>query len=417
MFNTGGSASPRLRSPLRMAIVLLASLLLMSLAFRATVGLRGGLLALISILLIVECVRTGDWHQLFPSDRTLRAVGLTWLGIVSAWALLGPAPLESLRGVRSDVLAPILGFCVFYTLTRTRADLMMWSLILLAVQLVLTILVVCDPFQPLNPLHRPAYIDVGVLSAWLVIVAALLPVFWYAPRATRHWARPVCVCMALSIAIAAFFSGNRMVWMCFAAMLFACSMVTHRTTGIRWQRWLMLAVGVAMLGALGWASLHLRAPVPASSASPSVAYVLDDPRNQLWKEAVRMISERPLTGYGYDLAASRHEFAVRSRSPEWPVSFEHAHNVVLNYGLQIGIVGVVLIPTLFMCLLAVFLYLPRSRPLTRLATCCGLALVTGFFLRNLTDDFFIRQSLLLFASVAGMLIGVSRSNIKPPDFH
>lgn len=413
MLNTvcGDSCSTH-RSPLRMAIVLLASLLLMSLAFRATVGARGGLLVLISVLLVIDRVQVGDWQSLYPRDWTLRAAGLIWLGTVSVWSLLGPAPLESLRGVRSDVLAPILGFCVFYTLTRTRVDLIRWSLILFSAQLILTVLVVCDPFQPTNPLHRPAYIDVGVLSAWLVIVAAVLPVFWYAPRSMRRWTRPVCVCMTLSIAIAAFFSGNRIIWICFAVMLLVGSAVTYRVARTSWKRRAMLACGVAMLSALGWVSLHLRAPEPALDANSSVAYLLDDPRSQLWKEAVRMISERPLGGHGYDLLASRQEFSLRSRGPAWPSGFEHAHNTVLNYGLQIGVVGVLLVPILFASLLATFLYLPRWRPLTRLATCCGLALVTGFFVRNLTDDFFIRQSLLLFAAVAGMLIGASKLRSK-----
>ena len=396
-------------SPLRSAIILLASLLLISLAFRATVGARGGLLALICVLLIVERMRVGDWQNLFPQDITLRIVGLSWLGIVSAWALLGPEPMESLRGVRSDVLAPILGFCAFYTLTRTRTELMRWSLILFVTQVVLTVLVMLDPFQPINPLHRPAYIDVGVLSAWLVLVAALLPIFWCAPRTMRAWARPVCAGMAISIAVAAFFSGNRIVWICFAAMLLAGSLMLHRINGMRWKRWLLAAAGFAMLGALAWASVHLRASSAAPNSPDSVAYVLDDPRSQLWKKAVQMISERPLSGYGYDLAAARHEFATRSYNPAWPSNYEHAHNTVLNYGLQIGLIGVLLIPVLFACLFAVFLYLPRSRPVTRLAACCGFALVTGFFLRNLMDDFFIRQSVLLFAAIAGMLIGVSKS--------
>ena len=400
------------RVPLRPVIMSLASFLLISLAFRATVGARGGLLALICILLVVERMRVGNWQNLFPQGATLRIVGVSWLGIVSAWALLGPAPLESLRGVRSDVLAPILGFCVFYALTRTRVDLMRWSLILFATQIVLTILVILDPFQPTNPLHHPAYIDVGVLSAWLVIVAALLPVFWYAPRTMRRWTRPVCVCIAISIAVAAFFSGNRIVWICFAAMLLTGSMMFHSSSGMRWKRWLLTAAGIAMLGALAWASLYLRAPTAAPNSHDSITYVLDDPRNQLWKVAVEMISERPLTGYGYDLSAARREFAARSRNPAWPTSFEHAHNTVLNYGLQIGIIGVLLIPVLFACLLAVFLYLPRSRPVTRLAAFCGLALVTGFFLRNMADDFFIRQSVLLFAAIAGMLVGVSKTRIK-----
>jgi inner membrane protein involved in colicin E2 resistance len=40
---------------------------------------------------------------------------------------------------------------------------------------------------------------------------------------------------------------------------------------------------------------------------------------------------------------------------------------------------------------------------------CGVALVVGFFVRNITDDHFQRQPLLLFAAMAGALLGAQRT--------
>lgn len=396
---------------LRSATILVAAALLASIPFRVTVGLRGGILALLVILLLIDHARRGGWGELVPRDAGLRWIGLAWLGTTAAWAALGTAPLESLRGVRSDVLAPLLAFCAFQALTVDRRDLLRWALVLLAAQLILTLMAILDPFQPNNMLHRPAYIDVGVLSAWLVVAATLVPVFWYVPRNVRRRSRPLAVLMAIAVLVAAVFSGNRIIWTCFAVMLLA-GLVTLQRPGagnaLQPGRWLMLVGSIAAFALLGWLSVQWRAPVSDPRALGSAAYMLQDPRHVLWDEAIHMIAEKPLAGHGFEVPAWRVEFARRTQASTTPNAFDHAHNALLNYGLQMGVPGALLVLVLFGILLASFLRLSRVTPLARLAAGCGLALVAGFFLRNMTDDFFNRQSLLLFAAVAGMFAGIGR---------
>ena len=198
-----------------------AVLLLLCIPFRATVDNRGGRLALVVLLLACMLARRHEWGACVPDSRALRVAGLVWLLSTFMWALFGPTPDESLQILRRDVLSPILGFCVFHALTKTRTDLMRWVLLAFAVQTLVAILAVLDPFQPNVTTHRPAYIVVGVLSAWLVIIAALLPLLWWAPRRLRARYRPLAVVMAISLGAAAFASGNRLIWFCFAVMLLA----------------------------------------------------------------------------------------------------------------------------------------------------------------------------------------------------
>ena len=431
--DTGLHQSPRIVPLLHRAAVTCAGLLLLVIPFRATVGLRGGLLALTVILLLVAYLRNGpNWRECLPRQSLLNAIAVVWLAATLLWALASDSPSHGLHLVRRDVLSPILGFCVFHALTRGFADLARWAWLLFAAQLVLTVMVVLDPFQVDVVAHRPAYIDVGVLSAWLVTVAALVPVFWLAPQATRGEfvvsvasriassqiasSRIVAVVLTACILVAAALSANRTLWICFAAMLVAGSLLALRLHADRrrlFVRVVFILAGVTALLALGWASLAIRAAAYPEARSGQVAYLLDDPRRVLWAEGAKMISEKPLAGRGFGSNALKAEFADRTRDNTAHLRFEHAHNVVLNYGMQMGLFGAMLILTLFSALAVVFLRLagPQAGPLAQTAAICGVALLVGVFLRNMTDDFFLRQSGLLFACLAGMLVGAGSGDV------
>ena len=395
-----------------------AVLLLLCIPFRATVDKRGGRLALVVLLLACKLARRHEWGACLPDSRALRVAGLVWLLSTFMWALFGPTPDESLQILRRDVLSPILGFCVFYALTKTRTDLMRWVLLAFAVQTLVAILAVLDPFQPNVTTHRPAYIEVGVLSAWSVIIAALLPFLWWAPRRLRASYRPLAVVMAISLGAAAFASGNRLIWFCFAVMLLAGTMlpfrvaragIAQRATNVKPPTPLLMAL-VAGLLLLAWLSLQLRGPVAGAGPDNSISYVLDDPRKILWNEAFQVIADEPLTGHGFGVPALRAKFVALTTKPNNAPGFEHAHNMVLDYGMQMGIPGMVVIVTLFAALAHAFgsVVLASPTALARLAATCGIALVAGFVLRNMADDFFLRQPALLFAMVAGMLLGAAR---------
>jgi hypothetical protein len=44
----------------------------------------------------------------------------------------------------------------------------------------------------------------------------------------------------------------------------------------------------------------------------------------------------------------------------------------------------------------------------------GLSVVVAVFVKNMTDDFFVRDTALMFWLVMGLLIGVLRSSPPPP---
>ena len=88
----------------------------------------------------------------------------------------------------------------------------------------------------------------------------------------------------------------------------------------------------------------------------------------------------------------------------------------LNYGIAMGIPGVVVLLLLFSALLRRFWQLRRSDDRTlALAGICGVMLVAGVVARNLANDFFQRDQALLFWSIAGMLFGHAQHARSAPD--
>ena len=143
-----------------------------------------------------------------------------------------------------------------------------------------------------------------------------------------------------------------------------------------------------------------------------MAFLLHDNRAPILTVALDMIGERPLLGRGYYNPEIGTIFAARFETPWLRNYVHHPHNVVLNYALQMGVTGALVILFLFAALAWTFLRRLPLNGLARLAGLCGLALVVGVFLRNMTDDFFSRHTVQFFGAAAGMLLGLATH--RPP---
>jgi O-antigen ligase len=90
----------------------------------------------------------------------------------------------------------------------------------------------------------------------------------------------------------------------------------------------------------------------------------------------------------------------------------HAHNVVLNYGLALGIPGMLVLLMVFGALLREYARLWQSDDQgLRLIGACGMVLVLGVFSCNMVNDMFVRDVALLFWALNGMLLGLGRRQL------
>jgi O-antigen ligase len=86
----------------------------------------------------------------------------------------------------------------------------------------------------------------------------------------------------------------------------------------------------------------------------------------------------------------------------------HAHNTFLNLALQTGIQGLIIFSLLIYILLrSTYAGFKRSGSLWPKYYLFGtFMMIITFFVRNLSDDFFVDDSALLFWLLAGMAMGI-----------
>jgi O-antigen ligase len=137
----------------------------------------------------------------------------------------------------------------------------------------------------------------------------------------------------------------------------------------------------------------------------NVSAVQRDVRWDLWHFSLERIAERPLAGGGFGRASFNllyRDYHLSTGSPLW-----HAHNMVINKGIQMGVPGVVAFLALWLAM-AIAAYRIRTRPDLRPWAIACLAMMAGVFMRNMTDDFFIRDHALMFWLLCGALLGAAR---------
>jgi O-antigen ligase len=251
---------------------------------------------------------------------------------------------------------------------------------------------------------------VGAFSTYLVLVAPLLLTL-LAPAPAgfgdrRSSTMLAVVLLALLLATARL-SDNRMVWVALAVVFATGSALA----AFRWRaalgrapmRWLapllalLLVLGVLFTEtALDKARAHFP---PQTTLAQAFA---DDPRLQLWDRTVELISERPWTGYGFGKSILQQELRSELHDP----MLSHAHNLFVSQWLQTGAIGFATFIALLGALLWRYIRFFRASDDTiALLGVIGIALLAGFVVKNLTDDFLLRSNSKEFWAINAALLG------------
>ena len=128
----------------------------------------------------------------------------------------------------------------------------------------------------------------------------------------------------------------------------------------------------------------------------------DDPRLMLWDRTAQLVRERPWTGFGFGRAI----VADQLKRPLGNPMLWHAHNVFVGQLLQTGAVGLVLFVGLMLALGARFArYLRQEDDALAIVGVIGLALIAGFIVKNMTDDFLFRNNAKEWWALLAMLLG------------
>ena len=361
--------------------------------------------AISAIALLVAYSR--DRGLVLPSPG--RAVLLT-LAAWASWAVASLAwsidPAFTASELKSDVLWGVLTLLMFYVAaTQARGWQVMVAAVLAGVA-----------FWPALALGlslssagwnaRLAHMGVVAYSTYLVTVAPMLLVLlWPAPIGFASGWRSVAVALLLFalVLVTARLSDNRIVWIALAASVVV--LVAALRPALSAGRIAIAGGAVILLFALLFADAASdRAATRFGPQASVVDTFAADPRLSIWKHATTHIAQRPWQGYGYGRLIMKEEL----RDDTGNYLLTHAHNTFVSQWLQTGGIGVALLIAMLVALgTRYFSYLRTGEPdLVRFGA-LGLAVLVGFVVKNLTDDFFFRANLKVFFAVHAILLGAA----------
>jgi O-antigen ligase len=337
--------------------------------------------------------------------RPTLPVPLAWLAYAAAAALSVPFALNveySAGEFKSEVVYCALAMMLGATWIQNQTDLMRLVRLMVFIAAIAGVVGLADAALQLaagRAIHEiivaGTHTGMGTYSTYLVSVA---PMAMLLVLDDRQGNRTLGIVALTLVLLATAVTRNRIaVVVLVAESALFLWMLRHR---FRWRRTTLVgaAVGLcALLATFVW-QLALR--------SDSLGYGLVqslrlDTRWEIYSLAWNTLNEHPWTGTGFGRRAftyANREFVIENKL------FWHAHNALLNKGVQMGWVGIAAFSWLMAATATAFF--PR-RPAgvpagdVRALSACAFVMLVGVMLKNMTDDFFVRDHALLFWLLSG----------------
>lgn len=345
------------------------------------------------------------------------------IALWAAWSfgavLWSPYPWVSLHAWLDEVLYPLLVFWGFWLFASRveRARYIAFSCLGACLLLALISAFYWGRLQPPTAETFPMrfYPRVGHTSTLALFT---IPVFiGLIARGRTRWFGIAGVLLSLFVGLA---SLNRFFWPAVVVTL-CVSLFPFCRHRPRRALALLAVLLVGACTALLFFSRFASADAPASGAGrqPIASVLREVPQRVLDFDRKMDTDTRPMLWAFYGRQALRHAWlgvgfgkplpgmVLRSQMPAAlleaePLAPTHAHDMLLNTWLQTGLPGVVLQIVLLASLAGRYWRLRRADEWLAAA---GLALVAGMVVKNITDDFMWKTTMLAFWAFAGLLLG------------
>lgn len=317
-------------------------------------------------------------------------------------------PAESLNEIQTEILYCVLIFSVATTWASRRPIFHAFCLLVAAINVIMvsvTFWHVSFADTMVRIMQLPSIAMAGKNSNLLVSIMPLIALacrrFWMERK--RVLASGLIVLLAADVG-AMVISYNRQAFVALGAGI-ACAGLLVLRSHFTWRRLMIFLVGLSLIAGLLGFQLVRRLGTQENVTQASEIVLSKDVRWELWRFSLEKISERPWTGAGFGRPAFRQ--AYPEFMPE-NIYLWHAHNMVINKGVQMGIPGIATFLILWLMLVREFVRHLDTSPARHALAVAGLSLLAAVFVKNMTDDFFVRDMALLFWLLVGILIGSLR---------
>lgn len=360
----------------------------------ATTALRNLLFVIVLSVLGTMLCRAKQWPRV--------PVCLPWL------ALLFPALVSlaysvdfgySLGEIKTEIGIPFLIFALTATIVCDERSFLRFLHILMAANVFLvtfSLVTAATGETTKDDLVGTLNTGVGYYSTYLSALIPFVSLFLWTCRERQPSVAWAVSLLLLANLASLYVSGNRQGFIAVLAEL-AVFVLIYRNKLDR-KHWALIAMGTMSVSALFLVQFLHR---DASAASGIGRAMSNDVRWPVWHACIQALTDHPWIGSGFGLRIF--QIAYPQFSANGP--FWHAHNVLLNKGIQMGVPGIVGFLFLFFSIPWQMLRSLRLNGLVGAAVTAGIAMSLGFLLKNMTDDFFYRESGYVFWLLSGAVLG------------
>lgn len=387
-----------------------AAIFLLILPFTHTVALR------LSSLAIAAAIALLSWRSRSVPPIPFKLPLLLWacMAFLSLnWAIDSS---YSLGEIKNEIGYAMICFFTFYGLTQGEREWKLWNRILMIGFLIISASAISAAWMAGDWVTDAPHGGVGDYSTYLILILPFFLLIAAKNPIPRFPVNPAWLLLPILL-IGGQLTLNRTFWP--ALLTVSASFILLHRFRTRSFRISGNILGITLLLGLLTVTPFIEAVKDKSTLTGTNTEILtktfqQDQRIPLWAFAIEHISEHPLTGAGFGRGAMRQTLTERFDNGQlW-----HAHNLFLNYTLQMGVGGLLTILILFSAMARAFWRLYRATQMeASLIGIVGLALLSGIIVKNMTDDFFVRQNALLFWAIAGMSLGYGQRLVaeKTPD--
>ncbi len=319
------------------------------------------------------------------------------------WSLSVDVTLDNLS---HDVLYPFIFFSLSaYALTENERVGAIEGFLcgMLAVSLITIYLVYSRHFTDLTGMQRFNH-GIGEFSTLLVIAVSMLAFFY------RKWNPFVLFCFALVFFAALLATQNRMGWLSLLAVAFVLGIICWaKTSGDERKKTL---VATTIVAAMLFTAYYFTASGRAINSlatelrgDPALMTLIHNERFDIWSYWLGEGVKNPWLGLGFGYEMTRSVYAG-VKNPILDVVNIHAHNVFIDYFLQLGLVGLSIFIFAMSWLINRAIKLMQNKD-TLIDGVALLLVLVAMLSKSLTDDFFTRTPLLAFWMMVGVLLGPS----------
>ncbi len=379
-------------------------------------ALRNTLVGLVAALALLQ----------FPMAAWKNTPGLipwlVWLTFAAASIAWSALPDASFQSFRSDQFYPFVIFLVCFQAVQLLGGRLAvaigtaaGTLLCLATMFAAAVLGV----EPEQAVPEPGFLgwlawkagDATDASTYVAFIA--VPLFLILLTSRHGWRRWAAAAWLLVFAAIGFLSENRTLvvalFVSFVGFLFVLGALRGR---LRWKSALVVVgIGVAVSALCVEIISRTRLPSPpAGGHSAAVALLMADTRPAIWATYLDLAEKRPWFGVGLGRTVPARIYhleddAALRRIDSQAVS--HAHNVLLDLALQVGLFGLAVWIAMQIAILRLAIRRARRGGDREKAwAAAAVALVLAMLVKNSTNDVLVYGNAILFWALLGTMLGL-----------